>query len=261
LAPSAQFKPMASGRAWRTEFQNASVVCPDSVRPEASVIVPEMMMGTSMPDSSTACLAANTAAFDQRPRAFEIRRRELVEIDVAKCRIVDVRRQRRRAIRRTERTCDERHLARRRCVLVGRATRDLRTREIDVAHQLFGAVVGLRGVIRRKRVGLDDVRARVEILAMNLGDDLRLRQHQDVAVALEVAGPRLEALAAIVALAEAIALDHGAHRAVDHQDALRERLAECVDAFGSGRGHAETLSRSRLVRPEYGHSVRDRLRK
>ena len=62
FAPSAQFKPTASGRACRTEFQNASVVCPDSVRPEASVIVPEMMIGRSIPDSSTACRAAKAAA-------------------------------------------------------------------------------------------------------------------------------------------------------------------------------------------------------
>ena len=40
-APSAQLRPTASGCAWRTEFQNASGVWPDSVRPEASVIVPE----------------------------------------------------------------------------------------------------------------------------------------------------------------------------------------------------------------------------
>ena len=29
------------------EFQKASVVCPESVRPEASVMVPEMMTGRS----------------------------------------------------------------------------------------------------------------------------------------------------------------------------------------------------------------------
>ena len=39
-APSAQLRPTASGRACRTEFQNASVTWPDSVRPEASVMVP-----------------------------------------------------------------------------------------------------------------------------------------------------------------------------------------------------------------------------
>src|ERR1700685_1508098 len=44
------------------EFQNASVVCPDSVRPEASVIVPETMMGSSSPTSSNTWRTANSAA-------------------------------------------------------------------------------------------------------------------------------------------------------------------------------------------------------
>ena len=219
FAPSAQLRPTASGRAWRTEFQNASVVWPDSVRPEASVIVPEMMIGRSMPDSSTAWRAAKSAglgvqrvedgldqqqvdaAFDQRARAFEIGRSELVEIDVAEGRIVDVRRERRRAVRRTERAGDEHHFAGLRGVLVRRAARDLRGGQVDLAHQLFGVVVGLRGMVRRERVRLDDVRARIQVRAMDLGDDLRLRQHQEVVVALQVARPGLEALAAIVALA------------------------------------------------------------
>src|SRR5471032_2908570 len=47
LAPSAQFRPTDSGLAWLTEFQNASVVWPDRVRPEASVMVPEIMIGSS----------------------------------------------------------------------------------------------------------------------------------------------------------------------------------------------------------------------
>ena len=33
-------------------FQNASTVCPDNVRPDASVIVPEIQSGTSTPSSS-----------------------------------------------------------------------------------------------------------------------------------------------------------------------------------------------------------------
>ena len=46
-APSAQLRPMDSGRAWRSEFQNASAVWPDSVRPEASVMVPEIITGSA----------------------------------------------------------------------------------------------------------------------------------------------------------------------------------------------------------------------
>src|SRR6266498_3031909 len=82
-APSAQLRPTASGRAWRTEFQNASVVWPESVRPDASVIVPDTMIG------------------------------ERVEGHVACARIVDVGRDRRRAVGRSECAGDEARLVRR----------------------------------------------------------------------------------------------------------------------------------------------------
>ncbi len=61
-APSAQFSPTASGRACRTEFQNASVVWPDSVRPDASVIVPDTMIGRRVPMRSKDWSIANSAA-------------------------------------------------------------------------------------------------------------------------------------------------------------------------------------------------------
>src|ERR1700723_3345557 len=44
------------------EFQNATVVWPDKVRPDASVIVPETMMGNSSPTSSNTWRTANSAA-------------------------------------------------------------------------------------------------------------------------------------------------------------------------------------------------------
>ncbi len=62
-APSAQLRPTASGRACRTEPQNASVTCPDRVRPDASVIVPEMMTGQRRPCSSKSVSTAKIAAF------------------------------------------------------------------------------------------------------------------------------------------------------------------------------------------------------
>ena len=54
--------PMASGRACRTEYQNASVTCPDRVRPDASVIVPEIITGQRRPAFSKNCSMANSAA-------------------------------------------------------------------------------------------------------------------------------------------------------------------------------------------------------
>ncbi len=61
-APSAQFSPIVKRSACRTEFQNASTVCPDSVRPLASVIVPDTIRGTSRPRSSSRLRTANSAA-------------------------------------------------------------------------------------------------------------------------------------------------------------------------------------------------------
>ena len=53
---------MAIGLAWRTEFQKASVVWPVSVRPLASVIVPEIAMGNRVPVESKASSQAKIAA-------------------------------------------------------------------------------------------------------------------------------------------------------------------------------------------------------
>ena len=101
-APSAQLSPIVSGFAWRTEFQNASTVWPDSVRPEASVTVPEIMTGQRSPrfleelvDREQRRLGVQRveygldqqqvdAAFDQRARLLEVGRDQLVEGDVAR---------------------------------------------------------------------------------------------------------------------------------------------------------------------------------
>ena len=51
-----------SGRACATEFQNASVVWPERVRPLASVMVPEIMTGTRSPRRSNTPSMAKIAA-------------------------------------------------------------------------------------------------------------------------------------------------------------------------------------------------------
>ena len=61
-APSAQFSPIDNGAAWRTEFQNAAGVWPESKRPERSVMVPEIITGTRIPVSSVTSAIAAIAA-------------------------------------------------------------------------------------------------------------------------------------------------------------------------------------------------------
>ncbi len=66
LAPRAQLSPTLSGRAWLTAFQKASTVWPDSVRPLASVIVPEIITGTRCPERSNWRSIAKIAALALR---------------------------------------------------------------------------------------------------------------------------------------------------------------------------------------------------
>ena len=55
---------------------------------------------------------------------------------------------------------------------------------------------------------------------MDAANDLRLRQRQQVVVALLVAAVRVEAIAVIVDGVQPVALDHGAHGAIENEDAL-----------------------------------------
>ena len=54
---------MLNGLACITEFKKASAVCPDKVLPEASVIVPEIMISSFLPIISSYFLIATIAAF------------------------------------------------------------------------------------------------------------------------------------------------------------------------------------------------------
>ena len=75
---------------------------------------------------------------------------------------------------------------------------------------------------RVERVGLDDVGAGLEVLLVDAPHERGLRQRQQVVVAFQVARPVAETLATELRFVQALTLDHGAHGAVEHQDALGE---------------------------------------
>ncbi len=66
VAPSEQLTPTESGCAWATERQKASTVWPERVRPLASVIATEIMIGRRMPVSSKTSSIATSAALALR---------------------------------------------------------------------------------------------------------------------------------------------------------------------------------------------------
>ena len=90
----------------------------------------------------------------------------------------------------------------------------------------FHAVIRERDGLRVEGVGLDDVRAGFEVLAVDFLDDGGLGDVEQVVEALEVLVPVGEARAAIIRLLQLVTLDHRAHRAVNDDDAFTEQALQ-----------------------------------
>ena len=94
--------------------------------------------------------------------------------------------------------------------------------------KILHAIIGLRDPSPGERVGLAEVRAGLVVLLVDVVHDVGLGEGEQVVVALDGLSKVLELLAAEVFLGEFVALDHGAHGAVDQHDALRENLVQVV---------------------------------
>jgi hypothetical protein len=173
------------------------------------------------------------AAVGKAGERFAVCAHELVEVDVAKAGVVDVGRDRRGLVGGAEHSGDEARLARiAPGVFVRGVARDPGGLEVQLVDQALEAVVGLRGRIGIESVGLDDVRAGGEVTRMDLADDLRPRQREQIVVAAQVARRIREAGAAEIGLRELVALDGRAHGPVEDQDAAIQQGAEFVGSVG-----------------------------
>ncbi len=72
---------------------------------------------------------------------------------------------------------------------------------------------------------------------MNVAHGVGPAEIEQVVVAAHLAVPGVEASAAIAFLVELERLDHGAHGAVEHQDAFAHQVDEGGSGAGGGRGH------------------------
>ena len=167
------------------------------------------------------------AAVEETAGLLRVGVADRVEGHGAERRIVDLRRDRQRAVRRADRPGDEAGpLRRARRPAVGRLPGEPRGGDVHLVGRRLEPVVGLRDGRRGERVGLDDVRAGGEVRLVNPDDRLGLRQHEDVVVALQLVRMIGEARPPEVRLLEPQGLHHGRHGAVEHQDALGERRVE-----------------------------------
>ncbi len=103
-------------------------------------------------------------------------------------------------------------------------------------------VLGHRG--GAEGIAFDQIGAGRQIFLVDSADDVRLGQRQQFVIAFDEqlaagAGEVNETTvgaAAIIFFRQLILLDHGAHRAIQDQDALREQLAQAgFSGQGSGR--------------------------
>ena len=95
----------------------------------------------------------------------------------------------------------------------------LRAGEIEVGDAILEAVIGHGDGVGVEGVGFDDVGAGFEVLRVDLLDDVRLGEVQRVVVEAQIARVMGEFLAAVIGFDQVAGLDHGAHGAIEHQDA------------------------------------------
>ena len=163
------------------------------------------------------------AASDQMLNLLPIRGGHLFEGDITLSGIVDVARNRERPIQRSDRAGDKYAAL---FARVGRFAGDTRRGAIDVGHDFAHAIIGLCDRGAAEGIGFDDVGACRHVLAVDLTNDIRLRQDQQVIVALYIPRPIFEALPAVRLLVQLVALDHRAHRAVEKNDARSQQLVQ-----------------------------------
>ncbi len=157
-------------------------------------------------------------AFDERLGLFGIGGHKIVEGDRAKSGVVHIRRHRSRTVGRPD---GPRHKQGAGGILLQNLFHGtpghLGPFDVELIHQRFQVIVGLRDDGAAKGVGLDNVRARFKEFHVDLFDELRTGEGEQVVVSLQVGRMVSKAFSAKVGLFEFMLLDHGAHGAIEHQ--------------------------------------------
>ena len=142
------------------------------------------------------------------------------------------------------------------CGDAGGLVREPRAFGVQLVGDLRHAVIGLRDAGRGERVGRDDVGAGAEIGEVDGAHGVRPGEIEKIVVAANLAVPRVEARAAIALLVEAERLDHRAHGAVEHQDALGREAAQRRFVWRVSIGLSTLCSeRSFVLRPALAGAV------
>ena len=137
-----------------------------------------------------------------------------------------------------------------------RLAREPRAGEVQLVGDFLHAVIGLRDAGGGKGVGLDDIGAGAEVGVMDVADRLRLGEVEQIVVSPHLAVPGIEARAAKVVFVEPERLDHRAHGAVEHEDALARGFAQRALDFGAVDGRKFFRHEAALISAAAGRRPR-----
>ncbi len=160
------------------------------------------------------------SAVQQPANLFAVSGDQGVESGPACTRIVDVGADGRGLGGRPDRARNETHATRLRGHhVIRRAARADGAGAGQFVGQRFHAVIPQGNGLGVERVRFDDIRPSLQVLAVDLLDQARLGDVEQVVITLEVlAPPVLESLAAKIGLTQPALLDHGPHRTVEDDD-------------------------------------------
>ena len=125
---------------------------------------------------------------------------QLIKGNRAKAGIIDIWGKRGRAVGRTNGTCDKAFAAIALFGLDGGFHRKPCAFAVEFMHHRFHAVIGLRNGCRGEGVGFDNIRASQQVVEMDGPHRIRLRQNQQIIIALLVMARLLEARATEIRL-------------------------------------------------------------
>ena len=97
---------------------------------------------------------------------------------------------------------------------------------IDIPHPIDQIIIGHGDGVGVKGVGGDYIGAGLEISVMDIDDCFWLRDGEQIVTAFQVAPVVDKLLAAKFRLAKCQLLNHGAHRAIEDQNPLGEKVLE-----------------------------------
>ena len=163
------------------------------------------------------------AALGERADLLGVGLANSLERGAAEAGIVDLRRDRERDVERADRAGDEA------ACLVRGFPRETGTGDVQLVDHVLERVVGLPDRGRGEGVRGGDVRAGREVGAMDLGDDVGVREVEQVGIAPDVVRVVGEALAAPFLLGDPAALEQHAPGSVEHDDPLVEKVLQPVD--------------------------------